>query len=69
MIGRYRRLRADLQRIRPRRIAAFAAALPGFFRQRITISQAEDAIKREAAGAGKPKPGGRGPSVKDIIGG
>jgi hypothetical protein len=46
MIRRYRRLRADLQRIRPRRIAAFAAALPGFFCQRITISQAENAIKR-----------------------
>ena len=46
MIKRYSALRADLQRMRPRQMAAFAAALPGFFRQRITIPQAEEAIKR-----------------------
>ena len=46
LMNSYRTLRADLQRIRPRRIATFATGLPGFFRQRITISQAEEAIKR-----------------------
>jgi hypothetical protein len=47
VIKSYDKLRADLQRLRPRRMAAFAASLPGFFRQRITISQAEEAIKRD----------------------
>src|SRR5262245_56575346 len=45
IIKRYRTLRADLQRLRPRQMAVFAAALPSFFRQRITIPQAEEAIK------------------------
>jgi hypothetical protein len=42
----YRQLRSDLGRVQPKQMLAFAIALPGFFRERITVQSAQEHIRR-----------------------
>ncbi len=44
--SRIRALRADLGRLQPRQVAAFARALPGFLRRRVSVEDAEEQIRR-----------------------
>jgi hypothetical protein len=42
-----RQLRSDLSRVQPQQTAAFAAALPRFLRERVSVQDAEERIKRQ----------------------
>ena len=42
----YGRLRSDITRVQPKQILALATALPGFFRDRLTVASAEEQIRR-----------------------
>lgn len=42
----YGQLRSDIKRVQPKQILAFATALPGFFRDRLTMASAEEQIRR-----------------------
>jgi hypothetical protein len=42
----YRRLRCDIKRVQPKQMLAFASALPRFFRERISVHNAEEHIRR-----------------------